>query len=104
VTRVFWRGRSSDIPDEWFDSVDQDLRRMEYAESRSNAQLRNCDNTVVVIARSWAAYLGAGQSETLRAALLERMGGAPGAERWLDKRVLPAKEASGLRRRLFGGR
>ena len=104
VTRVFWRGRGSDIPDEWFDSVDQDLRRMEYAESRSNAQLRNCDNTVVVIARSWAAYLGAGQSETLRAALLERMGGAPGAERWLDKRVLPAKEASGLRRRLFGGR
>ena len=77
---------------------------MEYVESRSNALLRNCDSTVVVIARSWAAYLGAEQRETLRTVLLERMACAPGAERWLDKRVLPTKEASGLRRRLFGGR
>ena len=59
---------------------------------------------MIAIVRAWTAHLGPEQHEHVRAALLQPLAAAPGAERWIDKTVLSARATDRLRRKLFGGR
>lgn len=106
VDRLYWCDHNTEIPEELFASVRRELSEVRGAEERSSAALGGRDETVRAIVRAWYVYLGPQWGRALRDELVSAMAQAPDADRWLDGCVLPAdpaRGASGLRRRLFGG-
>ena len=104
ATAAFWVSCRDEAPDEAAASAEAALAFIGRAEAQSTPLLRGRQETVIAIVRAWTAHLGPEQHEHVRAALLQPLAAAPGAERWIDKTVLSARATDRLRRKLFGGR
>ena len=104
INRLFWSAKGRRIPEDWLDSVDQDLRALEATEAAGDPLLIGRYEVVLAICRAWVSLLGPENADSIAEGLAAFSGEPPGFDKWLARTILSAMNRPTGLRRLFGAR
>ena len=88
INRLFWRAKGRRVPEDWLDSVDQDLRALEATEAAGDPLLIGRYEAVLAICRAWVSLLGPEAADSVAEGLAAFSDEPPGFDKWLARTVL----------------